>query len=148
MLNFTIEDPASAEAGQMMQELSQRLYLLTGSCGDIALQELRQMRARFVIARDDSGAALACGAIRPLPGNYAELKRMYVRQTRSGVGAAVLAYLESEARRLGFHTICLSTRAINQNAVNFYLRHAYQRMPNYGLYAGRSESLCFKKVLR
>ena len=91
--------------------------------------------------------ALGCGALRPLEGDAAELKRMYARPGGCGVGRALLRFLEEEARRLGYGALRLETRRVNARAVSFYERHGYARIPNYGRYAGLERAVCFEKRL-
>jgi len=72
---------------------------------------------------------------------------MYAVPGSSGVGAAVLAYLETEARALGYTHFWLETRRVNQRAVAFYEKHGYARIPNFGKYVGKTEAVCFAKAL-
>jgi ribosomal protein S18 acetylase RimI-like enzyme len=48
---------------------------------------------------------------------------------------------------MGYETLRLSTRLVNQTAVSFYERNGYRRIPNYGRYQGRDEAVCFEKML-
>jgi len=75
----------------------------------------------------------------------AELKRMFARPGTAGVGSAVLRFLEAEALRLGFATICLETRRVNTRAVAFYERRGYRPVANYGKYVGNAQAVCFAK---
>ena len=43
-------------------------------------------RAVFVIARNQDGEAVGCGAIRPMDENTAEVKRMYAKEKRLSSG--------------------------------------------------------------
>ena len=60
-------------------------------------------RGVFLLVRD-GGAAVACGALRPLDAHCAEVRRMFVtaRARRIGVARRLLTELESQGRRLGF----------------------------------------------
>ena len=149
MITVQPADPESAAAQTLMAELSAVLTRLTGSSGaaTVAVAELRQPRARFAVARDAAGRAVGCGALRPLSHDTAEVKRMYAQPGTRGVGAALLAWLEAEALALGYAQIWLETRLVNTRAVEFYLRHGYQIIPNYGVYAGNAAAVCFEKQL-
>ncbi|MDS7802569.1 hypothetical protein PTQ56_26470, partial [Klebsiella michiganensis] len=57
------------------------------------------------------------------------------------------AYLEGEAKSLGYNEIRLETRKVNTHAVAFYVKHNYQRIANYGPYVGKDEAVCFSKHL-
>ena len=150
-VNVTIapENPASKDAAQLMAELSDCLRTITGSGGENSFQveDVLQQRSLFVIARDERGAAVGCGALRSMDSTTAELKRLYAKASGCGIGSRILSYLESEAYRMGYASIVLETRRVNQNAVSFYGRNGYTRIPNYGKYKGNNDAVCFKKML-
>ncbi len=144
------EDPDTADARALLEELSAVLSGITGSSGRASfdLRDVRGAAARFLVARDGAGAAVGCGALRPLAGHdgVAELKRMYARPG-GGVGSAILAALEAEAAALGYRALWLETRLVNARAVAFYRARGYGRIANYGKYAGNALAACFEKVL-
>ncbi|MFL6659143.1 MAG: GNAT family N-acetyltransferase [Massilia sp.] len=143
-------DPECADAVTLMDELSATLAALTGSSGkaSFAVDDARAAKSLFVIARDDDGELLGCGALRPLAGEVGELKRMYARPGTRGVGAALLAHLEAAAADFGYAALWLETRHINARAVAFYLKHGYSAVPQFGKYIGRPEAVCLGKNLR
>ena len=106
------------------------------------------MRSLWVIARHEKGSAVGCGAIRPLTGHVAELKRMFSDRGSPAIGRALLTFLENDALDMGYSQIWLETRAVNHKAVNFYLRKGYERIENYGPYVNRKEAVCFAKILK
>ncbi|MES2297171.1 MAG: GNAT family N-acetyltransferase [Pseudomonadota bacterium] len=146
------EDPDSADARLLMAELSATLAAITGDAGLSSFdpRDARGPGATFLVARDAHGTAMGCVALRPLGGatcaNAGEIKRMYARPG-SGAGAFLLAELERQAVLLGYATLCLSTRCVNQRALAFYRKRGYANIPSYGHYALRSESICLGKVL-
>ena len=144
-----VESIDSLDAALLLGELSAALKSITGNGGETSFDtsDMADARARFVVARDVQGKALGCGAIRPMDAESAELKRMYARLSRAGVGSALLLRLEQEATALGYRFIRLETRKVNERAVSFYLRHGFQIIPNYGKYVGRDEAVCFEKLL-
>lgn len=105
--------------------------------------------AVFLVARDESGAPVACGALRRLDDATVEIKRMYVRPSARGhgLGAEILHALEAEAARLGAVRICLETGPRQPEAVALYERAGYRRVPCFGPYAGHEDSLCFERSL-
>jgi GNAT superfamily N-acetyltransferase len=149
MFVITIEDPASPDASMLMEELSETLAKITGDSGKSSFDpnDVRAENARFVVARDSQGQALGCGAFRPLQEGVAEVKRMYSRRHTSGVGSAILSFLELEAKKLGYMALQLETRVINEQAVDFYERRGYHKIPNFGKYHGNSNAVCFGKQL-
>jgi GNAT superfamily N-acetyltransferase len=147
---ITPEDPSSPVACQLLDELSATLAAITGDSGRSSFDpnDVRAPSALFVLARDEEGQAVGCGAFRPLQDGIAEVKRMYSRPGLAGVGTAILTYLEAEAANLGYGALWLETRLVNARAVRFYARRGYSRIPNYGKYRGNPEAVCFEKRLR
>ena len=143
------EDPASKDALLLMNELSEVLTSITGASGRSSFdpEDVRVPRALFVIARSGTGEPIGCGAFRPMDIHTAEIKRMYARQKTRGVGTAILAYLEEQARGMGYTSLKLETRRINKHAVTFYEKRGYKYIPNYGKYDGNPEAVCFEKHL-
>jgi GNAT superfamily N-acetyltransferase len=143
------EDPETPDALALCDELSEFLQGVTGRSGRTSFDPgcVRIPRSLFVVARDGSGAALGCGAFRPMTSEIAEVKRMYARSKGNGVGGAILAFLEDKARGLGYTALWLETGVQNEKAVAFYERGGYNCIPNFGIYAGRDDSVCFEKRL-
>lgn len=146
-----IEDknPYIPEAQELMDELSGSLESVTGNSGreSFNIDDVCDERGIFVIAYDDDGKAIGCGAIRHLNGSTAEVKRMYARVKGMGTGTEILNCLEKKAERKGYTVIRLETRLINQKAVEFYEKRGYKRIDNYGKYAGNPDAVCFEKLL-
>ncbi|MFC3491450.1 GNAT family N-acetyltransferase [Glycomyces rhizosphaerae] len=103
----------------------------------------------FLMAFDPDGTAIACGAFRELDAASVEVKRMYVDpgSRGSGVAAALLASLEKAAREGGWTTVKLETGEAQPDAIRFYEREGYHRIPRFGHYADSEISLCFAKPL-
>jgi RimJ/RimL family protein N-acetyltransferase len=142
-------DPESPEGRQMLAALSRALEQITGSSGAASFEvaDMRRDRACFAIARSPSGAAVGCGAIRPLHTGVAELKRMFAAQGSKEVGRTVLAFLERKASELGYRELWLETRKVNRRAVAFYERNGYRPIPSFGRYVGREDAVCLGKSL-
>lgn len=147
---LTVEatSPRDGDAIPLIEALSADLATRFGSDGrgGLAGWDAVADRSLFALARLD-GVAVGCGAVRPFDGEVAEIKRMYAVPGGSGVGAAILSFLEAGARRLGYRQVLLETRWANDRAVAFYRRHGYRLVPNYGPYQGRAKSACFGKIL-
>lgn len=148
-LTVTRADPGEADAQTLLAALCAALATLTGDSGQASFEadDVRGPHAAFVLARTATGRAVGCGALRPLQAGVAELKRMYAQPGTRGVGAALLAHLEDEARALGYTALWLSTRRVNTHALAFYTRHGYTPVPPWGRYAQRPESVCLGKPL-
>ena len=105
--------------------------------------------AYFVVVRDDSGTGIGCGGLRQLDGLSAEVKRMYVTPAARGSGAAdtVLDALETFAVAQGWTHLRLETGDRQPDAVAFYRRRGFERIPNFGAYLDSTSSLCFEREL-
>lgn len=105
-----------------------------------------------LVARDDEGTPVGCGALRFLGDGVAEVKRMYVVPSARGHGVAraVLAGLEDAARDLGRTTLRLETGPRQPEAVGLYLSAGFRPIDAFGDYAGApdaEDSLFFERVL-
>lgn len=103
----------------------------------------------FVVVRDAAGAPVACGALRVLDAERAEVKRMYVLPERRGERLAerVLAALEVEARALGVARLVLETGARQHAALRLYRRNGFVPTEPWGEYIDSPLSVCLEKRL-
>ncbi|MET4782187.1 GNAT family N-acetyltransferase [Glaciihabitans sp. UYNi722] len=103
----------------------------------------------FFVVFDDDGAAIGCGGLRQLDDTEAEIKRMFVQPESRGTGAstAILERLEQEGRVRGLGRLVLETGNRQPDAIRFYQRQGYTRIPNFGYYVDSAISLCFAKPL-
>ena len=122
MITVAPADPRAPEAARLLDALSDTLARITGSTGRASFDasDMDGESALFVLARDDHGQAVGCGAYRPLEPRIAEIKRMYAVPGTRGVGAAMLAYLEGRAREDGYAEAWLETRLVNERAVRLW----------------------------
>ncbi len=112
----------------------------------------------FLVARRD-GRPVGCGAlrrlgdaalVRELGPRVGELKRMYVAPDvrGQGVGRALLARLEDEARALDLARLVLETGTRQAEALALYRRAGFAAIPAYGEYAASpATSVCLAKAL-
>ncbi|MCU1582530.1 MAG: hypothetical protein QOD27_1209 [Microbacteriaceae bacterium] len=111
----------------------------------------------FFVAFDDDGAPLGCGGLRLLSradtesnaDTEAEIKRMFVvpEARGTGVSTTILHALEGFGREHGWRRLLLETGDAQPDAVRFYTREGYTRIPGFGHYADSPSSLCFEKLL-
>lgn len=104
----------------------------------------------FLAAYDDDETPIGCGALRPVDERHGEVKRMFVIPARRGSGAArfILNSLENYARdHLGWDRLVLETGDQQPDAIRFYEREGYTRIPNFGHYTHSSYSLCYERRL-
>ncbi|WP_437126503.1 GNAT family N-acetyltransferase [Nocardia mangyaensis] len=78
-----------------------------------------------------------------------ELKRMFVRPAYRGSGAAtaLLRAAEDVVRAVGLPRMILQTGHLQPDAVRFYERSGYQRIPLFAPYHPLPESNCFARNL-
>lgn len=111
-------------------------------------EEVAGGRGAFLVAYA-GGVPVACGSIRRLDADTAEIKRMYVAPGARGrgVGRRILAALEAEARRLGVGRIVLETGERQPEALTLYERAGFVPTPAFGEYAGSPLSVCMEKEI-
>jgi GNAT superfamily N-acetyltransferase len=105
-----------------------------------------------LVAREDDGTPLGCGALRALGGSAAEVKRMYVvpEARGRGISKALLAALEDAARERGWTTLRLETGPLQPEAVGLYTSAGYRPIVAFGGYVGDPDaeaSLFFERSL-
>ncbi|MEX3936663.1 GNAT family N-acetyltransferase [Paraburkholderia phymatum] len=150
-MDFVIqrEDPYSLDAQMLMDELSAMLALLSGDGGQsrFCTDDVCSARGAFMIARTSHGTLLGCGAFRRFDFGVAELKRIYARSNKAGVGRAILSALETEVVAAGYHTVVLETRAVNRRAIAFYERNGYSPIDGFRSGSDLADARCFARTL-
>jgi putative acetyltransferase len=77
---------------------------------------------------------VGCGAVALFEG-YAEVKRMYTRERGRGVGKALLAHIEQDARAAGKPMLRLETGTLQAAAIRLYERAGFRSCNAFGPYA-------------
>lgn len=140
--------PTDIEVIPLIENLSTELGRRFGATGNNSFQEWDEENPKSVFVKAVfKSEAVGCGAIRPISNEIAELKRMYSKYNRKGIGKSVLTYLESKAKELDYKEIWLETRKLNHEACAFYLKNEYEEIPNFGKYIGNEKAICFGKKL-
>ena len=100
----------------------------------LAPEAIFQPHIRFFLARLGD-AAVGCGGV-ALFSDFAEVKRMYVRDPARGQGVAdaILARIEQEVRDAGLSLLRLETGDRQVAAMRFYARAGFRRCPAFGAY--------------
>jgi GNAT superfamily N-acetyltransferase len=112
-------------------------------------EEVAPGRGAFVVAFVGD-APVGCGAMRRIEPETGELKRMYVVPSArgTGIGRALVAALEREARHIGIRRLVLETGIRQIAALALYERTGFQRIPLYGEYRVSADtSVCMGKDL-
>jgi GNAT superfamily N-acetyltransferase len=91
-----------------------------------------------------------CGGVKRVDGEYAELKRMFVREPFRGRGLSrlLLDHLTGFARDHGFALLRLETGIYQKAAIGLYETAGFARIPPFGNYFDDPVSLCYEKRLR
>ena len=100
----------------------------------LSLEAIFQPHIRFFLARLD-GVAAGCGGVALFP-DFAEAKRMYVREAMRGLGIAqgLLMRIEDEARAAGLPVLRLETGRQQLAALRLYEAAAFVRCGAFGAY--------------
>jgi putative acetyltransferase len=101
----------------------------------LAIEAIFHPHIRFFLARL-RGEAVGCGGVALFP-DFAEVKRMYVRDVARGQGIAdaILARIEAEARDAGLSLLRLETGERQLAAMRFYENAGFSRCQAFGDYA-------------
>lgn len=111
------------------------------------MNSLLQPNVLFAVARDASGAAVACGAMVVTP-EFGEVKRMFVHPSARGQGVAqrLLGRLEEEAMARGCRQFMLETGPSQPEAIGLYTRLGYSVRGPYGDYRDDPLSVFMEKA--
>lgn len=116
---------ATAADRAELQALRHRVFVLEQGVPVELEQDELDETATHAVVRDAAGLAVGTGRMVPLDGGSARIGRMAVaRDVRGrGVGQALLAVLEEEARSAGCHRAEVHAQV---RAAGFYRRAGYQ----------------------
>jgi putative acetyltransferase len=116
----------------------------------LSLEAIFEPHVRFFLARLD-GVLVGCGGVAFFDA-FAEVKRMYVRESARGRGVAqtLLAHIEVEASTGGHRVLRLETGDRLDAAIRLYERAGFHRCAVFGDYASMeprsiAASLFFEK---
>ena len=120
-----------------------------GWLNETAAEHVSPPHGLFLVAYLDDGSPAGCGALKRFDDATAEVKRMFTAPggRGKGIGRAILARLEDEARRIGYTKVRLETDLKLFEAVALYESVGYGEIPAYGRYADEPENRCFEKAL-
>ncbi len=132
-----VEDPAGAPAQecltQYFAELGRRFEagFDPGRSISAATEEMRPPRGYFVLATLE-GEAVGCGVLK-CHARYGEIKRMWVRGSRRGlgIGTRILDLLETLARKRRVPLLRLETNKALEEAQRLYRSRGYREVPAF-----------------
>lgn len=147
-LSFVKTDVGAPDAQLMLQELNDTLMAMLGHNGTkyVCLEEFRLDKAFFLVGYD-GGTPVCCAGIRRMDDVTGEVKRVYARKNKKGIGAALMKALEEQSRETGYRRLVLECRDSNPHAISFYMRNGYTRCENYPPYEEEDDAVCLEKEL-
>ena len=126
--------PDDVDAAALLRAYYDELRVRLGGFDPPSLEQLREdASGGAVLLLDDDQGVVACGSLRLLDADTAEIKRMFVAVRARGRGHArsMLRALESEARTRGCARVVLDTAAPLREAAGLYLAEGYREVPAY-----------------
>ena len=148
-LSFVRTDVGSPDARMLLEELNDTLIGILGHNGTahVCLDDFSRRNAFFLVGYDD-GVPVCCAGIRQLDAATGELKRVFARKNRKGIGSALLAELEKQAKETGYERLVLECREGNSHAIDFYIREGYSLCAKYPPYENEADAVCLEKALK
>lgn len=139
----------NADFRSLVTLLDQDLAVRNGADNDFYAQYNQVDKLRHVVVAYRRQEGVGCGAFKEFEPGVVEIKRMFVvpAQRGRGIAQAVLAELEQWARELKYSACVLETGQQNPEAIQLYQKSGYSPIPNYGQYAGVTNSVCMRKAL-
>lgn len=148
-LNLIRTDSSHPDFQALVRLLDQELAIRDGADHAFYAQFNKIDQIQHVIVAYLDSEAVGCGAFKPYGEDGVEIKRMFVQPAARGqrIAEQVLTALEAWAREVGAVRCVLETGYKQPEAIRLYQRCGYERIPNYGQYAGVENSLCLQKLL-
>lgn len=149
MTQLTRTNATNQAFKNLVAQLDQELAIRDGDDHAFYDQYNKIDAINYVVLAHQGEEAISCGAIKAYDHRTAEIKRMYTKESHRGQGIAtlVLNELEAWAKELGYKRCILETGIQQPEAIRLYEKNDYQRISNYGQYAGVETSYCFEKRL-
>ena len=140
-----VEDP---DAQILLKELNETLMGILGHNGTkhVCFDDFSQEKAFFLVGYDD-GTPACCAGVRKLDETTGEVKRVYARKNRKGIGAALMAATENHARAAGYSRLVLECREGNPHAIEFHRKNGYTDCEKYPPYGNEADAVCLEKKL-
>jgi len=150
-LTIIEERPDLPPALQLLAELDADLFrheYPPESRHAFSVEKLLREGVVFFLTRFKNELA-GCGGLKIYPGEYGEVKRMYVRPAFRGLGLgkAMLDHLGQYAQKRGLERLRLETGIYQVEAIGLYERYGFRRRPPFGEYRVDPLSLYFEKSL-
>lgn len=108
------------------QMINLRMEVLLGPIGiPITYIDPEKERQDILIVAFENNQIIGCCILTPIDGQSIQLRQMAVKQNiqRSGIGAAIIAFAEANAKEKGFKTLFMHAR---DAVIPFYEKQGYQ----------------------
>jgi GNAT superfamily N-acetyltransferase len=137
-IDLVPEDPGSADArwcrDRYFEELAARFDggFDPGRGGAAGDRDMAPPSGLFLVARR-AADPVGCAGLKLHPGNWAEIKRMWVAPSARGSGLArrLLRALEAHARKAGATKVRLDTNGALKEAQALYRREGFAEIPRF-----------------
>ena len=135
-VSFQAVDPLSEAAreavGRYFAEIGRRFGYVASGESDKDAKLLVPPHGAFIVAVGD-GEPVACGGVKSIGEDVAEIKRMWVDNDwrGAGLGSRLLRHLEEVARSLGHRIVRLDTNSALKEAIGMYERAGYVPIARY-----------------
>lgn len=130
------------------QKLDDELYLIYGEMQNnySSYNTVRDLQTIIVY---EGNNLVACGCLKILDTDLAEVKRVFVCQNDRGKGISeiIVKEIEKLAIESKIKTLILQTGSKQNAAINLYKKMGYTIIENYGPYINDNNSICMKKTL-
>jgi putative acetyltransferase len=152
--SIDIETPLSDDVRTLVAALNE--WALTQTPREfthhMTVEQMAEPNTTVFIARDESGAAIAMGALKRHGDGLGEVKRMYTLPTARGAGLAgmIVAKIEALARQEGLTRLALETGAVDgfKAAWRVYERAGFTRCGAFLDYPADSpHNIYYEKLL-
>lgn len=153
-VSITVESPLNDEMRALIAALNEYLRPLSPPefQFQMTVDEMAEPDTTVFVARNGSGRAVGCGALKMHAGGLGEVKRMFtVPEARgAGVGSEILAAIIARARSAGLTWLMLETGAGAGFAVAWalYERNGFTRRGPFLNYPASQWSAYFELDLR
>lgn len=151
MISIRRSTPADPAFRSLVTELDQDLQERYGAKQSQYDVHNKDLETASVVIAMNQDTPVGCGCFKAFGQTAtAELKRMYVQPSsrRLGVAQQLMTELEQWAVEKGYTKTLLQTAAKQPEAIALYQKRGYQRIDNYGSYAGDEDSVCMEKQMR
>lgn len=114
----------------------------------IPLNELDNIHNVILAYQKDE--VIGCASFRHFENEIAEVKRVFVKKEfrENGISKELMKQIEALAKQKGYTKLVLESGEILVEAMNLYTNLGYRKIPNYGEYKNRKDSICMEKVLK